>query len=105
MKTTDTVIFYFTPNNANSGNDGKRIAAALPLGHDAPGRGTTENLDLFVLASNAGWGAGPQPDIPHATTLADALTGDKWSSIPEAQGWGIDLSDGDQNIEALLNIV
>lgn len=45
-----------------------------------------------------------QIHIPHAQSLQQALEiGGCWSTPEEAESWGIDLEDGDQDLLSLLN--
>lgn len=97
---TAMVLIYFFPKGEKSMNNSGQVAPAIILGRPW----STEALNLAVLADNGSEPVKVRSSVLKATSLADALNGNKWCSHQQAMEWGIDLSDGYQDIDKVLEV-
>lgn len=97
LKTGDTVIYFFSDAYRHL-NNRAIIAPAIVLSRPwSPGG---YSLQLKVLADGAEnpWASSCQK----APDLETALKGECWTTIEEAEAWGIDLTSYYQDLDKLL---
>lgn len=98
MKLTNLVVYFLYHGDAATMNNGRKICAGIPSGFEVSG---TQNITATFRDSTESFIFN---GVAHATSLADALTdGNKWMTVEEAEGYGIDLTNPDQDIDALVN--
>lgn len=96
MKLADVVIYFYdvinSPNLAGVPN--AAIVYKRPR--------TSPNADLVAWDAVEDSQAQFIANVPHGQSLQDCLeVGNRWITIAEAEGFGIDLSDGDQDLTEL----
>lgn len=89
------VIFFFPVGEANEINNCSQIAPAIV---NRVWSDTTVNLTVFRDCHSPA----SKTSVLRATSVKDALTGNKWATAIECAAWGIDLSDGYQKLESLV---
>jgi hypothetical protein len=98
MKLTNAVVYFPVPGDVEYVNDNRKICTGHVCGFQVSG-----DLNLMV-AFHGSTIFNSFQTVPHATSLADALDGgNKWMTVEEAELAGIDLSDPNQDIDALVN--
>lgn len=89
----DPVVFFSNLGDYEFSNNSKRIAMAVRCGYEGVG-----TANLYVFQKNV---QGLAENIEHAETINEALEGYKWATVAEAESWGIDLNDPNQDITSL----